>query len=420
MKFWMMADVELSLDIPEMDDVAGTLRQCLENRCKKIKTNDKIGIAVGSRGIYGLEKIVHTVIRFVQDEGAYPVIIPAMGSHGGATAKGQIEVLAAYGLSEERLGIPVAASMETQCIGYVETNIPVYVSSTAMAMDGVILINRIKPHTDFRGEFESGLMKLMAIGLGCHQGAQNIHSYGISRLSSIIPASGKLILKNAPIMGGVAILENIRDHTTDIDYWPANEIEMKEPQWLIRAKELLLSLPLSNVDVLIIEEMGKNISGVGIDPNVTMRPFIRAAYDWGDQRVRRIVCLDLTEETHGNAQGMGIADVITRRFYDKIDFDSTYVNVKTNGRLELALLPLVVDTEEEAVDLALRSCERKIDAGDERIIQIQNTLDISRMFVTLPLLRELIESGLVLRYQLFTYAFTRDGEIKIRLKKRVG
>lgn len=411
MVFPDMVEIRITREVPELNNPVETLRQELDEGLTSIPAGARIGIAVGSRGIYRLPECISALAGHIRRLGGHPVIVPAMGSHGGATSEGQAEVLRGYGISEEQLGIPVISDVDTVHAGVTTEGADVFVTRTLEYLDGIILFNRIKPHTDFRGPFESGLMKQMAIGLGCHKGAQYIHSHGIENLHWLVPASARVILSRYPVLGGVAVLENLHDRTANIRFVPASRIESEEPELLSEARKLILPLPVQDIDALVIQEMGKNISGVGIDPNVTMRPFIRAGSDWGNKGVRRIVCLELSEETHGNAQGMGIADIITRRFQEAIDYHSTYVNVRTNKRLELAMTPFVAETDLDAIILALESCERRLEPGNERIIQVRNTLDLSGMYLSECLLDEISPELQAQVLRRLSWHFDRDGKL---------
>lgn len=414
--FPRMAKIKLRFETPEISDVCGELLKQLQNNSIEIKKDSRIGIAVGSRGIHKIHEMVRVVIKFLQEKGAQPIIIPAMGSHGGATAAGQKEVLAGYGISEEEMGVPVQASMETICVGYINKNIPVYFDKVASEMDGIILMNRVKPHTDYHAEYESGLMKQMAIGLGNHKGAQNIHSYGIYGLQKLIPESACLILEKMPVIMGIAIVENANDRTAEIHVLNAKEIPEKEPELLKKAKELMPYIPFTDIDLLVVEETGKNISGVGIDPNITGRTFIRFGKDEGHINLRRIVCLDLTPESHGNALGIGIVDVIPRRLYDKVDFEVTYANVITSGFLERGFTPIVQENDYKAMEVALQCCGRKITPENARILQIKNTLQFEEMFVSVPLLKEIRCDMSWEKVEEFSYQFSGDGELLNLLK----
>lgn len=355
---------------------------------ERIRPGSRIGIAAGSRGIYHYSRIIKAVVDFVKESKAEPFIIPAMGSHGGATAEGQLEVLEGYGITPESMGVPFLSSMETNTIGYTKEGVPVHFDKNACSMDGIIMVNRIKPHTDFHGEIESGIMKQMAIGLGKQRGASTIHRRGIYGLSVLMPESARVILDKMPILMGVAILENQQDLTAKIEVLPAERIEARERELLKEAKALLPALPCDKLDVLVLQEMGKNISGTGIDPNIVGRYLIRNMPDQLPD-IYRIVCLDLTEESHHNAIGVGIADLITRRMYEKINFEPTYVNTMTSGFLERGFMPVVAESDREAIETALNCCNRYVTAENARMVMAKNTLELQELIVSEALLPEL-------------------------------
>ena len=336
-----MAHIRLTFEGPELDDPIGELNRLLVGKRALVPAGARIGIAVGSRGIHRIDQVVAAVARFIAHNGAHPVVLPAMGSHGGATAEGQKAVLAAYGITEASVGAPILATMDTVRLGHTPKGHPVHFDRIAAELDGLVLVNRIKPHTDFHDTYESGVVKQAVIGLGNHAGAQYIHTFGLKGLKEIIPEAAQLILARGNILLGIAVIENARDTIAEFYLLERTEIAAREPVLLQRAKALMPALPFERIDLLVIEQMGKNISGVGLDSNITGRTFIRQDPAGDDNFIGRIVCLDLTPESHGNALGMGMADVITRRLYDKIDFRTTYANVITSGFLERGFVPIV-------------------------------------------------------------------------------
>ncbi|WP_366924420.1 lactate racemase domain-containing protein [Metallumcola ferriviriculae] len=408
--FPKMVKVKLHYKTPELDDISAELKRQLQESTVNIKSGAKIGIAVGSRGIYKTHEFVKTLIAFLKEKGAQPVIIPAMGSHGGANSDGQKEVLAGYGISEEEMGVPVQASMTTIYVGTIDEDVPVYFDKIASTLDGIILLNRVKPHTDFHAEYESGLMKQMVIGLGNHKGAQNVHSYGIYGLKELIPQSARLILEKMPILMGVAIIENAKDHTAEIHVVEAEEIPKTEPMLLEKAKDLMPYLPFKHIDLLVVQEVGKNISGVGIDPNITGRTFIRFA-ESEQNFINRIVCLDLTPESHGNALGIGIADVVPQRIYDKIDFKATYANVITSGFLERGFIPIVQGNDYKALKVALKCCGRKVTPENAKVVQIKNTLQLEEIYISEALLKEIKSEITWDIEEKFSYKFSDKGDL---------
>ena len=305
-----------------------------------------------------------------------------MGSHGDANASEQTAILAGYGISEKTMGIPVRSSMEVEELNQGDSPCPVYMDKNAWESDGVILINRIKPHTDYHATYESGLVKMSVIGLGKEKQASAIHSYGIYGLSNVLPASCQTRYCLAgKIIGGVALVENGYDETMLVKVLKSDEFLEKEPGLLEIARINMPSLPADEIDVLVIDNMGKEISGVGIDPNIIGRIRIRGQKEPEKPSIKAIMISDLTEASHGNAIGIGLSDVITRQLYDKIDFSATYVNGITSSFLERVKVPLVADNDRKAYEIALRSCGY-IPEGEEKIIRISDTLHLDEMYVS--------------------------------------
>ncbi|GAW93788.1 lactate racemase domain-containing protein [Calderihabitans maritimus] len=415
-RFPRVVKIKQRFDTPKLDDVEGRVEAEIAKVRDRIRPAARIAVAVGSRGIRNLQKIVATVVNKIKEAGGEPFIIPAMGSHGGATVEGQKEVLASYGITEDALGVPVVSNMATVQIGETARGIPVFFDRVAAEADGIVVINRVKPHTDFHGRVESGLLKMLAIGLGKQKGAEMIHSYGIAGLRELIPQAANVILKKMPVLFGLAILENAEDDTADIVALRAEEIEAQEPVLLERARLLMPRLPVQRLDVLVVEEMGKNISGVGLDPNITGRIGIRQQRDAEAPIISRVVVLDLTEESHGNALGMGLADVITRRFRNKVDLSTTYANVITSGFLERGFIPLVMPSDQEAIDLALRTCGRRVEPATARLMLIKNTLELGELYVSTALLPEVEQNPQVeILEGPVPLIFNEDGELIIRI-----
>ena len=349
---------------------------------ERLSDKEKIGITVGSRGIANLDIIVKSLIRELKAVGKKPFIIPAMGSHGGANSKGQELVLKSYGITEESMGVPILSSMETVKLGVVDTKkIPVFFSKAAMGMDGVIALNRIKAHTDFSGYIESGVSKIMVIGLGKAKGARTIHSLGTYGLRKVIPQAAKLIIEKVAVVQGIGILENGYDQTMKIVFSPPEEILINDNRLLKESKEVMPRLPVDNIDVLISREMGKNISGTGFDTNVIGRLNINGEEGFEAPNITRIVVFDLTEESHGNALGIGLADITTKELIDKIDFKSTYANIVTSTFLNRGKIPIVMVSQQRAVETALKTCWQN-DPREIKMIFIKNTLDLENIFIS--------------------------------------
>jgi hypothetical protein len=365
-------------DVPELPlaDIDARVRAELQPLLDRFTPGDRVAITAGSRGVANIAAILRACGDAIRDVGADPFIMPAMGSHGGATAEGQRDVLAGYGITREMIGMPVISSMEVQEIGQVG-DMPVFMSTTALEADHVLLVNRVKPHTDFRGVVESGLAKICAIGLGKQRGAQTIHSYGTRGLAKLMPLAARCMIdKTGKIAGGLAVLENAYDRTAAIQFVEPEGIGSEaEAALQQRARCLIGMLPFDALDVLIIDEMGKNISGTGMDTNVLGRMYVPGVPEPDRPRITAVVVLDLTEESHGNAIGIGLADFTTERVVSKIDWYATYMNGYTGGISGLlrSRLPSVLPNDRAAIATAIRMCGQP-DLGRLRVARIKNTL----------------------------------------------
>lgn len=373
---------------PQLSDVVAATGEELDSLSTLIPAGGEVAVAVGSRGIANLATVVRTVVQALKAAGAKPFIVPAMGSHGGATAAGQREVLSAYGIREETMNAPVRSSMEVSKIADHELGFPIYMDRLACESDGVVMVNRVKPHTDYRGHPESGLMKMSVIGLGKHAGALAIHSRGICGLKELIAPASRTILSSGKILFGIALVENAYDETMIVKGLRPGEIESEEKNLLDIARANMPALPTDDVDVLIIDEMGKDISGTGVDPNIIGRIRVPGQDEPKTPIVRGIVVTNLTDATHGNAIGVGLADVITRRLYQRIDFASTYENVSTSTFLERGKIPFVAEDDASAIAVALRGAAVR-DPEEARIVRIKNTLSLSETWVSPSVAREL-------------------------------
>lgn len=354
---------------------------------RKIFPGAKVAVAVGSRGIRNQGVIVETVLAFLKSKGASPFLVSAMGSHGSGTERGQREVLAGYGFTEEKLGVPVVTKVDSDRIGTVLGNVPVYFDRAAAGADLIIPINRVKLHTDFNGELQSGICKMLVIGLGNQIGCSSIHEEPPVRFGAIIEAAARLILEKMPVAFGLAILENAYDQTKQIRALPRESLVEEEKEMVRLCVESMPSLKLSKIDVLVMEEIGKEVSGAGFDPNVVGRSSCRDAYVIHHPEIQTMICLDVTRASHGNAIGIGLFDVITKKCFGKMDLEATYANSIACKCIEDCKIPCMVDTEEEAVRVALKIC-RNVDRTSPRIVKIKNTLDLERIQVSEALLEE--------------------------------
>lgn len=375
MRLTDLVPVRLRWEEPAIADVAAAVREQWRDWAPPIRPGARIALAAGSRGIGGIAIVVRALVDALLEAGARPFIIPAMGSHGGATAAGQAEILAGYGIREGELGVPICSSMETVELDSTGLSTRVFMDRLGWESDGVILVNRIKPHTDFHGRWESGLVKMSVIGLGKHAGAREMHRHGIRGLRDLIPVAARRVLASGKILGGIALVENRRHQVMLVRALAADQILEGEPELLEVARRHMPALPVDELDLLVIDRMGKDVSGVGIDTNVIGRIRIPGQPEPEKPRIGAIAVCDLTEASHGNAVGVGLADVITRRLLDRIDWPATRENVVTSGFLERGKLPVVAEDEEEAAAIGLRSCGL-IDPGSERIIRIRDTLHL--------------------------------------------
>jgi hypothetical protein len=373
---------------------------------EKIKPGMQIGITVGSRGIDNLDLIIKTVIQEVKKYGGSPLIISAMGSHGGATVEGQLSILESYGITEEKMGVPVKATTETVKFGKLENGLPVYLNKIAISLNGLIIINRIKVHTSFKSNIESGLCKMLAVGLGNHKGATLVHSLGVKGLSDYMVKFAEVILQKAPILCGIGILENSYDKTYKITAANPEDFKKVDKKLLKGCKRILPRLPVLDVDLLIIEQIGKNISGTGMDTNVVggITEFSKGTFS--SPKIKEIMLLDITPESHGNAHGVGLATAITKKLYDKIDFQATYTNSVASGFLKKSRIPMIFSTEKEAFRTCL-SVLGNLPEIKSRIIIIKNTLKLDEIYVSELVWEEIKERKDILKF---------DNEGKLNLK----
>jgi hypothetical protein len=350
----------------------------------KVKPGMTVAVGCGSRGINNIAECAKAVVAELKALGAKPFIFPAMGSHGGATAEGQREVLEGYGITEASVGCPVQSQMDVVEVGKLADGMPVYVDKLAAAADAIVVIPRIKPHTNFRAPIESGIVKMLTIGMGKIIGATTLHTYGMDMFGALLPDTAKLIMAKKNILFGVAMVENAADETAIIEIVPSEQILEREPVLLARAKELMPRLQFDEIDVLVVEKIGKNISGSGMDPNITGRNC--RTIEWNMKPyVKKIAVLGLTPETHGNATGIGGADVTTMKLYKEFDVAKTYANVITSTYLDGCVIPIVMNTDEEAIRLAVKTVVR-VKPQDTKIVRIANTLEIMDIHVSEPML----------------------------------
>lgn len=346
---------------------------------ERVKPGMRIAITAGSRGIRNVDEITRSVVAYVKSRGAEPFIVPAMGSHGGATAEGQKDMLAGFGITEEAMGCEIRSSMETVLLGYSELGKPVYMDKNAYESDGVILSCRLKPHNAFRGPIESGPCKMMTVGLGKQKGAEQVHSDGMDIIAKNIPTMAKVTLGTGKILFAIPCLENAYDQTMMFEAIPAENILTREPELLKIAFANMPSIIVGAGDVLIVDNVGKNFSGTGVDPNITGT--FSTPYASGGVQVQRTCFLNLTPQSHGNSLGVGLASAITKRIFDEIDADAMYTNCMTSTVVKSAMVPCVMSTDKEAVQFCIRTCNR-IDKDNPRVIRIKNSLHIGQVMLS--------------------------------------
>ena len=339
----------------------------------------RVAIAVGSRGIANLVQLVRTTVDYLISCGAKPFIVPAMGSHGGGTAAGQAQLLKNLGIVESTVHCPVISSVETVRLDTVVDGQPVFMDSKAFAADGVVMICRVKPHTDFRGRYESGMLKMLTVGLGKPKGAQIFHQLGQSKMAYMLQRIGQVILSEANILFAVTVVENAYDATYSVDVVKASEILDKEPELLVTARRMMPQILVDECDVLIVDEIGKDISGAGMDPNVS-GTFVYENME-GGVKANQVCVLDVTEASHGNALGIGMAHATTRRLEEKLDRDSMYLNSVTAGTMLESHIPPVMENDLDAIRLCMWVCRHENGSGD-RIIRIKNTLRMEHIMVS--------------------------------------
>ena len=363
------------------EEIPGVVNQQLgqEQFASLVKPGMSIAITAGSRGIRNVDIITRAVVDFVKSRGAEPFIVPAMGSHGGATAQGQLEILAGYNITPETMGCPIKSSMEVVELGVSERGRTVYLDKNAYEADGIIVSCRLKPHNAFRGAYESGPCKMMTVGLGKQAGASLVHSDGMDVIAQNIPTMAKVVLEKAKILFAIPCIENAYDETCRIEVILAEDILTREPQLLKFAFSNMPRLIVEETDVLVVDKVGKNFSGTGVDPNITGT--FSTPYASGGIKVQRTCFLNLSEESHGNALGCGLASAITKKIFRDMDVECMYPNCITSTVLASARIPCIVASDKEAIQLCIRTCN-KIDQNNVRIVRIQNSLHIGEIMLS--------------------------------------
>ncbi len=396
---------------PRIEDVgAEVLRELQRPELDgRIKPGMEIAIGVGSRGIANEQLIVRTIVDHVREAGGSPFIVASMGSHGGATVEGQTEILRGYGITEENMGCPLRIGTETTVIGATEDGRPVQIDAYAAEADGIIVVNRIKAHTAFMGPYESGLMKMLAIGLAKQPGADYCHAKGFGHMAEMVPYFGNAIIRHSRLLFGVGIVENAYDETYIVRAIPVESIADEEPELLLTAKANMSRILIPSADVLVVHEIGKNISGDGMDPNVSGT--FATPYARGGIQAQRVAVLNIAEESHGNTIGWGMADVSTKKAFDRFDMDKTYPNSLTCRVTQVSKIPMLFENDEECLRAAVKTCA-DVDTDNMRIVYIKNTLHMKEIMISQALAEEAARiPGVCLKGEAEPLVFDAEGNL---------
>ena len=413
--FPSMLPVRQRFEAPQLDDVARATAEALEPLRTRVTTGMTVAVTAGSRGIHDKAAVVRSAGEWLRSVGAEPFVVPAMGSHGGATAEGQVTMLAELGMTEQSLGMPIHATMDTVDLGRVPDGPTAYLDRYAAAADAILVINRVKAHTDFKGDIESGLAKITAIGLGKQRGAEGIHRYGPANLGSWIPQVARRIIDTGKVLGGLAILENAFDRAARIELVEPDQIGgLREQELLREAKGLMATLPFDHLDVAVIDVMGKDKSGSGMDTNVIGRMMIRGSAEFDRPNITNIAVLDVSDASHGNAIGLGLADFIPFRILERINLRSCYINAMTSGLggPQRGQIPMAMPTDRDAVAAAILTCGRA-DLENARVVRMPDTLDLEHLLVSESLREEVdADDGLEVIAEAAPMSFDADGRIE--------
>lgn len=382
-----MLRVRQRFDAPRVEDpVAAVAAELAKPTIHAlVRPGARVAVAVGSRGIRHVDRLARALVDGLKAMGAVPFVMPAMGSHGGATAEGQQEVLARYGITESAMGVAIVSSMATTVIGQTAAGVPIHVANDALRADLIVPLVRVKPHTNFRGSVESGLCKMIVIGLGKHAGCSRLHREGFDRFGELIPEVAGYILAHVPVGFGVAVIENAYDETAHVEAVPAAQFLTREPELLVEAKKRMARLLLPEIDVLLIKRIGKNIAGSGMDSNIVGRTVWGTLPGYDGPTIRRIAVLGLTEETHGNAVGIGLANYTLEAVVNQIDRVATYANAIAAGNPDAARIPVALADEAEVLRAAIGATPG-VDIARPRVVRIQDTLTLDTIEVSEALL----------------------------------
>jgi len=382
-----MVKVYQKFDAPEVADVPGTLRAELAKPGigDQIKPGMSVAIAVGSRGVAEIPVLTRVVVEEIKKRGGKPFVVPSMGSHGGATAEGQQMVLENLGVTEETVGCPIRSSMEVVDLGKLDNGLAVLMDKNAYEADGIIVINRVKAHTAYRGPCESGMAKMITIGLGKQKGADSCHAFSFKYMAEHIVEMAKIKIDRAKILFGIGTIENAYDKIAKIVAAPAKELIEIDKEMLIEAKTRMPKILFDQMDVLVVTKIGKDCSGDGMDPNITGH--YATPYATGGPDIAKLAVLDLTEATHGNANGMGAGDFTTRKLFNKIDYASTYANALTSTVCQTIKIPMIMDTDQEVIKAAIKTCNCR-DITKARVVIIKDTMHLGEIYISEAMLEE--------------------------------
>src|SRR5215210_5146094 len=394
MQFPRVVKIRRDFPRPRVEDVGEALReQCERSEIKsRIEPGAEVAITAGSRGISGIDNVLRSLVQILKDAGARPFVIPAMGSHGGATAEGQVEILRSLGVTEESVGAEIRSSMEVVELGQTGSGVPVYMDRMASEADGVVIVGRIKQHTDFRSDIESGLLKMSAIGLGKHAQALALHAHGVEGIRDYMVEAGKVVYGSGKVLFGVGIVENAYEETAMVEAIPPERVVEREAELLKESAKLMPKLPVSDIDVLFVDELGKNFSGTGMDTNVVGRFRILGVEEPESPDVKYLIVGDVSEASHGNALGVGLADFTTRRLFEKVDYGAMNQNVLTSTFVERAKIPMVMENDREALEAAVR-CNWGVEPENTRFVRIPNTLHLRYAYLSENLIDEALANG---------------------------
>ena len=394
MAFPKVVKVRQAFPRPCIEDIGAAMKeQCGKEEIRsRIEPGAEIAITAGSRGVSNIVPILRSLVEILREAGASPFIVPAMGSHGGATAVGQVEILESLGVTEESVRAEIRSSMDVVEIGETDRGVPVYMDRIASEADGVVIVGRIKQHTDFHAEWESGLLKMSAIGLGKHAQALALHALGVPGIRDHMVEVGMVIFASGKILFGVGIVENAYEETAIVEAIQPEKVAEREAELLEESAKLMPKLPVSDIDVLFVDELGKNFSGTGMNTNVVGRFRILGVKEPESPRVKYLIVGDVSEASQGNALGIGLADLTTRRLFEKVDLAAMNQNVLTSTFLERAKIPMVMEDDREALEAAIR-CNWGVPPGETRFVRIPNTLHLRHLYISENLVDEALANG---------------------------